>query len=41
MIIESIQIMYAIIPVEIKVMIMFGIVYYIYDLCKKHFKGNE
>ena len=41
MIIESIQIMNAIIPVEIKVMIMFGNVYAIYDLCKKHFKGDE
>jgi hypothetical protein len=41
MIIESIQIMYAIIPVEVKVMILFGMVYFIYDLCVKHFRGDE
>ena len=41
MIIESFQIMYAIIPAEVKVMILFGIIYCIYDLCAKHFKGDE
>ena len=38
MVIESIQILYSLVPIEIKVMILFGIVYAIYDLFVKHFK---